>query len=160
MNRRVLIIDASLTVRMELAEAFAHKELEAVPFRSLHSARAAMAEAPVEAIGVASFGPVRVNREAADYGTILSTPKPGWQGARVLDMAPPSFDLAGLSMGGSLTLWTACEHPEIAGIVCINPAAQPQPPEVMEIATNRPVTMTPSSIAPTAEKASLFPAMA
>lgn len=41
--------------------------------------------------------------------------------------------VAGLSMGGSLTLWAACEHPEIAGIVCINPAAQPQPPEVMEM---------------------------
>lgn len=41
--------------------------------------------------------------------------------------------VAGLSMGGSLTLWAACEHPETAGIVCINPAAQPQPPEVMEM---------------------------
>ena len=30
--------------------------------------------------------------------------------------------VAGLSMGGSLTLWLASRHPEIAGIVCINPA--------------------------------------
>jgi carboxylesterase len=30
--------------------------------------------------------------------------------------------VAGLSMGGSLTLWLATRHPEIAGIVCINPA--------------------------------------
>lgn len=41
--------------------------------------------------------------------------------------------VAGLSMGGSLTLWTAAHHPEVAGIVCINPATQPQPPEVMEM---------------------------
>ena len=41
--------------------------------------------------------------------------------------------VAGLSMGGSLTLWTALEHPEVAGIVCINPAAQPQAPEVVEM---------------------------
>lgn len=39
--------------------------------------------------------------------------------------------VAGLSMGGSLTLWTALQHPEVAGIVCINPAAQPQAPEVV-----------------------------
>ena len=29
--------------------------------------------------------------------------------------------VAGLSMGGSLTAWLASRHPEIAGIVCINP---------------------------------------
>jgi len=31
--------------------------------------------------------------------------------------------VAGLSMGGSLTLWLASRHPEVAGIVCVNPAA-------------------------------------
>jgi carboxylesterase len=41
--------------------------------------------------------------------------------------------VAGLSMGGTLTLWAATEHPEIAGIVCVNPAAQPQPSEVVEM---------------------------
>lgn len=37
----------------------------------------------------------------------------------------------GLSMGGALTLWMGAEHPELAGIVCINPATQPQPAEVI-----------------------------
>jgi carboxylesterase len=32
--------------------------------------------------------------------------------------------VAGLSMGGSLTVWLASHHPEIAGIVCINPAIE------------------------------------
>jgi carboxylesterase len=32
--------------------------------------------------------------------------------------------VAGLSMGGSLTLWLASRHPEIAGIVCVNPAIE------------------------------------
>jgi carboxylesterase len=32
--------------------------------------------------------------------------------------------VAGLSMGGSLTLWLASRRPEIAGIVCINPAVE------------------------------------
>ena len=41
--------------------------------------------------------------------------------------------VAGLSMGGSLTLWTALQHPEVAGIVCVNPATMPQPDEVQEM---------------------------
>lgn len=35
--------------------------------------------------------------------------------------------VAGLSMGGSLTVWLASHHPEIAGIVCINPAVEIAP---------------------------------
>lgn len=35
--------------------------------------------------------------------------------------------VAGLSMGGALTCWLATRHPEIAGIVCVNPAVQPSP---------------------------------
>lgn len=32
----------------------------------------------------------------------------------------------GLSMGGSLTLWLATKNPDLAGIVCVNPAVVPQ----------------------------------
>jgi carboxylesterase len=32
--------------------------------------------------------------------------------------------VAGLSMGGTLTAWLASRHPEIAGIVCVNPAVE------------------------------------
>lgn len=41
--------------------------------------------------------------------------------------------VAGLSMGGSLTLWTALHHPEVTGIICINPAAQPQAQEMVDM---------------------------
>jgi carboxylesterase len=41
--------------------------------------------------------------------------------------------VSGLSMGGSLTLWLASRHPEIRGLVCINPATMPQLPEVVEM---------------------------
>jgi carboxylesterase len=36
-------------------------------------------------------------------------------------------------MGGSLTIWLATRHPEIAGIVCINAATVPQPDEVLDM---------------------------
>ena len=39
----------------------------------------------------------------------------------------------GLSMGGSLTLWSAFNLSEVAGIVCINPATMPQPTEVLDM---------------------------
>jgi len=41
--------------------------------------------------------------------------------------------VAGLSMGGTLTVWLATRHPEIAGIVPINAAVAPQQPEVVEM---------------------------
>lgn len=33
--------------------------------------------------------------------------------------------VGGLSMGATLTCWLAARHPEIAGIVCVNPAVEP-----------------------------------
>ncbi len=42
--------------------------------------------------------------------------------------------VAGLSMGGTLTLWTGLQRQgdgKLAGLVCINPATQSQPDEVM-----------------------------
>jgi carboxylesterase len=41
--------------------------------------------------------------------------------------------VVGLSLGGALTLRLGADHPEIAGLVCINPAAQPQLPEVVDM---------------------------
>src|SRR4249920_484284 len=44
-----------------------------------------------------------------------------------------SIVVAGLSMGGALTLWVAGQHSEIAGIVCINPVTQAQAPEIVQM---------------------------
>lgn len=40
-------------------------------------------EHPIAALGIASFGPVQLDRAKAEYGSILATPKPGWSGAQV-----------------------------------------------------------------------------
>ena len=58
------------------------------------------------ALGVASFGPLRVDPGAADYGRILKTPKPGWSNTNVLaaiagDFAGPialDTDVAGAAL--------------------------------------------------------------
>ncbi|EZP50189.1 MULTISPECIES: ROK family protein [Sphingomonas] len=36
-----------------------------------------------DALGIASFGPIAIDRDAADYGQITSTPKPHWAGTDV-----------------------------------------------------------------------------
>lgn len=41
--------------------------------------------------------------------------------------------VAGLSMGGALTLWIGGQHPEIAGLICINPATQPQDASITDM---------------------------
>jgi fructokinase len=46
-----------------------------------------------EAIGMASFGPVRLDRSAPDWGKILKTPKPGWAGADLVTSLCGGFDL-------------------------------------------------------------------
>jgi fructokinase len=36
---------------------------------------------PISAVGIASFGPVDLNLESPNYGSITTTPKPGWRNA-------------------------------------------------------------------------------
>ena len=41
--------------------------------------------------------------------------------------------VVGLSMGGALTLRLGADHPDIAGLVCINPVTQPQIPAIIDM---------------------------
>ena len=51
------------------------------------------ADGKIAALGIASFGPIRLAAGAADYGRILATPKPGWSGADVLGAFAGRFAL-------------------------------------------------------------------
>ena len=50
---------------------------------------AAARHGPIVGLGVASFGPVDIDPTSAGYGTITSTPKPGWSGMRFHDWLAP-----------------------------------------------------------------------
>jgi carboxylesterase len=41
--------------------------------------------------------------------------------------------VVGLSMGGALTLRVGADHPDVAGLVCVNPVTQPQAPEIIDL---------------------------
>lgn len=51
-----------------------------------------------QAIGVASFGPIRLDRHAPDYGTILDTPKLPWRNFNVLAPLREAFPNIALAL--------------------------------------------------------------
>ena len=46
---------------------------------------------PFTALGLASFGPIALDRRRADYGRILTTTKPGWSGSGVAHRLSQAF---------------------------------------------------------------------
>ena len=67
---------------------------------------------------------------------MLTTGWRDWSGAALaaydeLAARADRIVIMGLSMGGTLTLWTALQRPHAKGIICVNPATEPQPEEVL-----------------------------
>jgi fructokinase len=56
------------------------------PESTLAEVAAFFRQHPVEALGIASFGPVELRRRSPGWGSITRTPKPGWSG---IDVAGP-----------------------------------------------------------------------
>ncbi|GAC1573650.1 MAG: ROK family protein [Sphingomicrobium sp.] len=52
-----------------------------------------MAEHEYDALGIASFGPLCVNRASPDYGHILATPKPGWSRTDIVGTLSGTLDV-------------------------------------------------------------------
>ena len=52
--------------------------------------------------------------------------------------------VGGLSMGGSLALWTALEHPDVSGLVLVNPATEPVAGDVLEMVRQARAAGTPT----------------
>jgi fructokinase len=46
---------------------------------------------PLDAIGIAMFGPLNLDRESADYGRVGPTPKPGWTNADIVGPLSEAF---------------------------------------------------------------------
>jgi fructokinase len=57
------------------------------PAETLQRARESLtawdSEEPLSALGIASFGPLQLNRNSPDFGRMYDTPKPGWSGTDV-----------------------------------------------------------------------------
>lgn len=82
------------------AVAARHQIATADPFSTLGALLATVggwnALAPIVALGVASFGPIRLDPADPRYGGIGETPKPGWSGT---DVRGPFAQLLGVPIG-------------------------------------------------------------
>ncbi|WP_442680016.1 ROK family protein [Sphingomonas sp. ASY06-1R] len=72
---------------------------------------------PLQAIGIASFGPVQLDRTQPHYGTILATPKAGWSGAPVADLLTGGLDCP-WSIDTDVNGAVLAEYQNGAGIGC------------------------------------------
>ena len=122
------------------AEAWSHEGAEPVGVLVIHgftgnpSSMRGMAEA-CAAAGLHVELP-RLPGHGTTVDDMLTTSWADWAGEaeaayQRLAARVPKVVVAGLSMGGALTLRVGADHPEVLGLVCVNPATQPQPPEVV-----------------------------
>jgi fructokinase len=66
----------------------------ASPDETLGAIERVLREWQYDALGIASFGPIDVDRGSPGYGRVLATPKPGWAGADVVGRLRSAHDVA------------------------------------------------------------------
>jgi fructokinase len=81
---RILDVQRAATTNPEQTLGWAVAQLRA--YERVHG--------PLEAIGIASFGPIDLRTRADAVGRILNTPKPGWAGVDVVAPFRQAFDVA------------------------------------------------------------------
>ncbi len=71
---------------------------------------------PLAAVGIAGFGPVRLDGAASDYGRLVQTPKPGWSGVDLLQpfrdagLRTPALDTDVNAAALAESLWGAARN--------------------------------------------------
>lgn len=100
------------------------------PQETLDAALAFFAEAEAEhggftAFGIASFGPVDLDRRSPAWGCITDTPKPGWSGTDLAGVfgrrfgCPVGFDTDVNGAALAESLWGACVGSDVAVYVTV-----------------------------------------
>jgi len=72
-----------------------------------------------EAVGVAAFGPVVVDAERPDFGTMLETPKPGWAGFPVIGTLREAFPGVRLALDTDVNAAALAEADGLRNLVYI-----------------------------------------
>ena len=81
---------------IEAEARFATRDPESTLGDALSFFREATAVGPLDAVGVAAFGPLELRRSESRYGFITTTPKPGWSGT---DLVGPLRRELGIPVG-------------------------------------------------------------
>ncbi len=64
-----------------------------LPKETMEDVIAFFKQYPIKALGIGSFGPVDVSEDSQSYGTILKTPKQGWQHFPMLNVLQQALDV-------------------------------------------------------------------
>ncbi|MBK1828674.1 ROK family protein [Haloferula rosea] len=72
-----------------------------------------------EAVGVAAFGPVSVNKNRADYGRMLATPKPGWAGFSIVGALEGAFPSARIALETDVNAAALAERDGLDNVIYI-----------------------------------------
>ncbi len=89
--------------------------------RAIATVRGWQQSRTLDAVGVGSFGPIRVDRRAPDFGIMLDTPKPGWAGADVAGVLAAGLGLP-LGLDTDVNAAALAEHRYGAAQGCPNTA--------------------------------------